>query len=137
MLISDWSSDVCSSDLQDDIIYVPLTTGTLRLFGQRYVKTITVQAEDVAKIDATQQEVRDLLIARHKTEDFQIRNMASIIATATETQNTLTILLGTLAAISLLVGGIGLLNIMLVRGPDRTRDIGENGRPWVREKEWQ
>src|SRR3546814_6973447 len=76
-----WGAD------QDDIIYVPLTTGTLRLFGQRYVKTITVQAEDVAKIDATQQEVRDLLIARHKTEDFQIRNMASIIATATETQN--------------------------------------------------
>src|SRR3546814_20469930 len=82
-----WGAD------QDDIIYVPLTTGTLRLFGQRYVKTITVQAEDVAKIDATQQEVRDLLIARHKTEDFQIRNMASIIATATEQQNTLTILL--------------------------------------------
>src|SRR3546814_12731183 len=105
MLISDWSSDVCSSDLQDDIIYVPLTTGTLRLFGQRYVKTITVQAEDVAKIDATQQEVRDMLIARHKTEDFQIRNMASIIATATETQKTLPILRSTESLEGKKVGG--------------------------------
>src|SRR3546814_3059521 len=94
----------------------------LRLFGQRYLKTITVQADDVAKFDATQEAVRDLLIARHKTEDFQIRNMASIIATATETQNTLTILLGSIAAISLLVGGIGVMNIMLVSVTERTRE---------------
>jgi ABC-type lipoprotein export system ATPase subunit len=109
---------------QDDIAFTPLTTGTLRLFGQRYVRTITVQVEDVARIDETQEAIRRLLIARHKTEDFQIRNMASILEAATETQNTLTILLGSIAAISLLVGGIGVMNIMLVSVTERTREIG-------------
>jgi macrolide transport system ATP-binding/permease protein len=113
-----WGAD------QDDIIYVPLSTGMLRLFGQRYVKTITIEVEDVSRIDDTQEEVRQLLMARHKAEDFQIRNMASIIATAMETQSTLTILLGSIAAISLLVGGIGVMNIMLVSVTERTREIG-------------
>lgn len=113
-----WGAD------QDDVAYVPLTTGTLRLFGQRYVRTITVKVEDVAQINDTQEQIRDLLIARHSMEDFQIRNMASIIETATETQNTLTLLLGSIAAISLLVGGIGVMNIMLVSVTERTREIG-------------
>ncbi len=113
-----WGAD------QDDVIYVPLTTGMLRLFGQRYVKTITVQVEDVTKIDDTQEEIRQLLMARHRAEDFQIRNMASIIETAMATQNTLTILLGSIAAIALLVGGIGVMNIMLVSVTERTREIG-------------
>lgn len=103
---------------------MPLTTGTLRLFGQRYVKTITVQVGDVTQINDTQEQIRELLIARHSMEDFQIRNMASIIETATETQNTLTLLLGSIAAISLLVGGIGVMNIMLVSVTERTREIG-------------
>jgi macrolide transport system ATP-binding/permease protein len=90
---------------QDDIAFTPLTTGTLRLFGQRYVRTITVQVDDVARIDETQEAIRRLLITRHGSEDFQIRNMASILETATATQDTLTILLGSIAAISLLVGG--------------------------------
>ena len=67
---------------------------------------------------------RALLEARHRTVDFQIRNMASLLETATETQNTLTILLGSIAAISLLVGGIGVMNIMLVNVTERTREIG-------------
>jgi macrolide transport system ATP-binding/permease protein len=113
-----WGAD------QDDIIYVPLSTGMLRLFGQRYVRTITVQVQDVARINDTQEEIRQLLMARHRAEDFQIRNMASIIETAMETQNTLTILLGSIAAISLLVGGIGVMNIMLVSVTERTREIG-------------
>ena len=113
-----WGAD------QDDVIYVPLSTGMLRLFGQRYVRTITVQVQDVARINDTQEEIRQLLLARHRTEDFQIRNMASIIETAMETQNTLTILLGSIAAISLLVGGIGVMNIMLVSVTERTREIG-------------
>jgi macrolide transport system ATP-binding/permease protein len=113
-----WGAD------QDDIIYVPLSTGMLRLFGQRYVRTITVQVQDVTRINDTQEDIRQLLIARHRAEDFQIRNMASIIETAMETQNTLTILLGSIAAISLLVGGIGVMNIMLVSVTERTREIG-------------
>ncbi len=115
---SPWGAD------QDDIAFVPLTTGSLRLFGQRYVRLITVAVEDVARIDQTQDELTALLLARHRVTDFQIRNMASIIETATETQNTLTILLGSIAAIALLVGGIGVMNIMLVSVTERTREIG-------------
>jgi macrolide transport system ATP-binding/permease protein len=115
---SPWGTD------QDDIAFVPLTTGSLRLFGQRHVRLITVAVEDVARVDETQNELTALLLARHRTTDFQIRNMASIIETATETQNTLTVLLGSIAAIALLVGGIGVMNIMLVSVTERTREIG-------------
>jgi macrolide transport system ATP-binding/permease protein len=85
---------------------------------------VTVAVEDVARIDDTQAQVHAVLLARHGVEDFQIRNMASIIDTVSETQNTLTLLLGTVAAISLLVGGIGVMNIMLVSVTERTREIG-------------
>ncbi|WP_332674364.1 MacB family efflux pump subunit [Aromatoleum sp.] len=114
-----WGSD------QDDVIFVPYSTGSLRLFGQRHLRSATVAVEDVAQIDDTQEAVHTLLHARHGgVEDFQIRNMASIIESASETQNTLTVLLGTVAAISLLVGGIGVMNIMLVSVTERTREIG-------------
>jgi macrolide transport system ATP-binding/permease protein len=94
------------------------------LFGQRYLRNITVAVDDVSRIDETQQAVSELLEARHRAADFQIRNMASLLDAATETQNTLTILLGSIAAISLLVGGIGVMNIMLVNVTERTREIG-------------
>jgi len=109
---------------QDDVVLVPLTTGGLRLFGQRFLRTITVAVDDVALIDETQDAVTVLLQSRHQSTDFRIRNMASILETATETQDTLTILLGSIAAISLLVGGIGVMNIMLVSVTERTREIG-------------
>jgi len=109
---------------QDDVVLVPLTTGGLRLFGQRFLRTITVAVDDVERIDETQDQVSALLQARHQSVDFQIRNMASILETATDTQNTLTVLLGSVAAISLLVGGIGVMNIMLVSVTERTREIG-------------
>ena len=109
---------------QDDTVFVPYTTGSLRLFGQRYLRNITVAVDDVARIDETQAAVSRLLTDRHGKEDFQIRNMASLIDTATQTQNTLTILLGSIAAISLLVGGIGVMNIMLVNVTERRREIG-------------
>ncbi len=115
---STWGTD------QDDVVMVPLTTGSLRLLGQRHLRSITVAVEDVARIDETQDRVAALLTDRHRTVDFQIRNMASIIQTATETQDTLTVLLGSIAAISLLVGGIGVMNIMLVSVTERTREIG-------------
>jgi macrolide transport system ATP-binding/permease protein len=113
-----WGAD------QDDVVFVPLSTGSLRLFGQRFVRSITVQVEDLAQIDATQDAITTLLRERHRALDFQIRNMASIIETASQTQNTLTVLLGSIAAISLLVGGIGVMNIMLVSVTERTREIG-------------
>ncbi|KON81200.1 MacB family efflux pump subunit [Azoarcus sp. PA01] len=114
-----WGTD------QDDVIFVPYSTGSLRLFGQRHLRSATVAVEDVAAIDDTQAAVHELLQARHGgIEDFQIRNMASVIESVSETQNTLTVLLGTVAAISLLVGGIGVMNIMLVSVTERTREIG-------------
>ena len=108
----------------DDVVLVPLTTGQMRLFGRRNVRAITVQVEDAARIDQAQAAIHALLLARHRKEDFQIRNMASIMETASETQNTLTLLLGSIAAISLVVGGIGVMNIMLVSVTERVREIG-------------
>jgi len=108
----------------DDVIFVPLSTGRMRLFGKNYVRAVTVQVADVSKIDDTQAAIEALLLQRHRKEDFQVRNMASVLETATETQNTLTILLGSIAAISLLVGGIGVMNIMLVSVTERVREIG-------------
>ena len=109
---------------QDDIVFVPYTTGSLRITGQRFLRNATVAVDDVGAIDDTQAAVQSLLLARHGVEDFQIRNMASVLDTVSETQNTLTVLLGTVAAISLLVGGIGVMNIMLVSVTERTREIG-------------
>ncbi len=109
---------------RDDVTFVPLTTGLIRLFGQQYLGGITVKVRDVQQIDNTQAAITELLTARHQTEDFRIRNMASILATTTDTQNTFTMMLGIVAAISLLVGGIGVMNIMLVSVTERTREIG-------------
>ncbi|KQV96977.1 MacB family efflux pump subunit [Rhizobacter sp. Root1221] len=109
---------------QDDVVFVPYATSSLRLSGQRYLRNVTVAVDDVSRIDDTQTEVEALLAERHGMVDFQIRNMASIIEATAETQNTLTILLGSIAAISLLVGGIGVMNIMLVSVTERTREIG-------------
>jgi macrolide transport system ATP-binding/permease protein len=108
----------------DDIAIAPLSTGYARLFGQRYVSTITVKVTDADQIDATEDAITSLLQERHRAVDFQVRNTASILQTAEETQGTLTLLLGSVAAISLLVGGIGVMNIMLVSVTERTREIG-------------
>lgn len=113
-----WGSDM------DDTAMVPLTTGFMRLFGKQFVNSITVKVTNVAAIETTQMAMEELLAARHGAVDFQVRNTASILQTAEDTQNTLTVLLGSVAAISLLVGGIGVMNIMLVNVTERTREIG-------------
>jgi macrolide transport system ATP-binding/permease protein len=109
---------------QDDVVFMPLSTGSMRVFGKRFVRSITVQVRDTARIDETQAAVQALLEQRHRRQDVQIRNMSSLLETVSATQNTLTILLGSVAAISLLVGGIGVMNIMLVSVTERTREIG-------------
>lgn len=113
-----WGSD------QDNTAWVPYTTALVRLFGSNYINSITVKVQDTDTISQTEQDITDLLIARHGVENFRVRNTASFLEMATETQNTLTILLGAVAAISLLVGGIGVMNIMLVSVVERTREIG-------------
>jgi macrolide transport system ATP-binding/permease protein len=103
---------------------MPYTTAGARIFGQRYFNHIVVRVKpgaDMAKVEAS---LSALLKKRHGVEDFNIRNMADTIATANETQNTLTYLLAAIAVISLLVGGIGVMNIMLVSVTERTREIG-------------
>ncbi|WP_029653557.1 MacB family efflux pump subunit [Marinobacter daepoensis] len=109
---------------QDDVVFVPYTTGSLRIFGQTHLRNITVAVADVDRMTEIEAIIHDTLMARHGLEDFTIRNMASLIDTISETQNTLTWLLGSIAAISLLVGGIGVMNIMLVSVTERTREIG-------------
>lgn len=109
---------------QDDAVFVPYTTAIVRLFGRSYLSSITVKVQHVEQVDHTEQAIQNLLLQRHRVEDFSTRNSASFIEMATEAQNTLTILLGAVAAISLLVGGIGVMNIMLVSVTERTREIG-------------
>ena len=115
---STWGGD------QDDVVLVPITTGFVRLFGRPYLNALTVKVADLPAMDATQEAIRQLLLARHRTEDFSVRNLASILDAASAAYNTLTLMLGTVAAISLLVGGIGVMNIMLVSVTERTREIG-------------
>ncbi len=113
-----WGADL------DDAAFIPVTTGMVRLFGQSHLTGMSVKISDVATVDKTEEAIRTLLKERHGTEDFRVRNTASILETATAAQNTLTVLLGAVAAISLLVGGIGVMNIMLVSVTERTREIG-------------
>ena len=119
---------------QDDVVFVPYATSSLRLSGQRFLRNVTVAVQDVARIDDTQSAVEALLLERHGVVDFQIRNMASLIESTEATQNTMTILLGSIAAISLLVGGIGVMNIMLVSVTERTREIGIRMATGARER---
>lgn len=109
---------------QDDVVLVPYTTGSMRIFGQRHLRNVTIAVDDTSLMDDVQNQVHQLLEQRHGTEDFRIHNMASLIDTVSETQDTFTWLLGSVAAISLLVGGIGVMNIMLVSVTERTREIG-------------
>ena len=114
---------------QDDIIFIPLTTAQRYLAGDQYVTSISVQAEDSESMTEVQQSITDLLLTRHNIKDpeladFSIFNQADIVAAASSVTQTFTILLGAVAGISLLVGGIGIMNMMLTTVTERTREIG-------------
>ena len=109
---------------QDEVVFVPLKTGGLRLFGRNFLRSLTVAVEDVEFIDTSEDDIYSLLIQRHGFEDFRISNSAELLENVSEAQDTFTVLLGSVAAISLLVGGIGVMNIMLVSVTERTREIG-------------
>ena len=114
---------------QDDTVIIPLTTAQNRMMGITHVQRITVQAENENVINDVQAEVEQVLRTRHKIkdgdyDDFTISNMAAIMDTMMATANSITLLLGCIAAISLLVGGIGIMNSMLVSVTERTREIG-------------
>ncbi|MBU1122152.1 MAG: ABC transporter permease [Candidatus Omnitrophota bacterium] len=114
---------------QDDLIVIPITTAMYRLLGKDYVDSIDVEVRDSGLMDEAQNVVELLVINQHRLnkdneDSFEIRNMAEIQETLESTTKTMTWLLGAIAAISLLVGGIGIMNIMLVSVTERTREIG-------------
>ncbi len=114
---------------QDDTVIIPLTTAMYRIFGKQYIDSIYAEAVSAQDIDAAQKELRAAINKQHRlkpddTESVDIRNMSEIKSTLESTMKTLTMLLGSIAAISLLVGGIGIMNIMLVSVTERTREIG-------------
>ena len=114
---------------RDDMICVPYTTASRRLVRQTFIQSIDVEAISAKAIPLAQQEIETLLRIRHNIEpgaadDFNVRNMADIAENAESAIGVLTLLLGSIAAISLLVGGIGIMNIMLVSVTERIREIG-------------
>ena len=114
---------------QDDLIYIPLNTAQKFLAGDDFVTTISVKAESSEDMAIIQEQISALLLERHRISDpqladFSVINQADIIATASSITQTFTILLGAVAGISLLVGGIGIMNMMLTTVTERTREIG-------------
>jgi putative ABC transport system permease protein len=119
---------------QDDQVFVPITTSQhylvgLNPSGQPYVTTIAISADTAADMTPIQNQVTALLLVRHNISDptqpdFTVQNQATIVATASSVTGTFTILLASVAGISLLVGGIGIMNMMLTTVTERTREIG-------------
>jgi putative ABC transport system permease protein len=114
---------------QDDVIYIPFETGQVRLFGVNALNSIQVQASKAEQTDDITQGITQLLRQRHRLQsnqanDFTVRSSNDIIETAQGVTQTLTLLLSGVAAVSLIVGGIGIMNIMLVSVTERTREIG-------------
>ena len=114
---------------QDDVVLVPWSSAMVRLTGGDSFRSITVQAESADQVDTVMEELSALLRQRHRLrdgaeDDFHVRSQQEIMEMATSTAKTMTILLGAIAGVSLLVGGIGIMNIMLVSVTERTREIG-------------
>ncbi|WP_315004767.1 ABC transporter permease [uncultured Selenomonas sp.] len=114
---------------QDDVIYIPITTAQERMLAITHVHSINIQVSTPEGMDQVQAEIESLLRQRHHIrngaeDDFTVRNMTSVMEMFTENTNMLTLLLGSIAGISLLVGGIGIMNIMMVSVTERTREIG-------------
>jgi putative ABC transport system permease protein len=114
---------------QDDIVCMPYTTAQKRLMGITYIQTVMVSAISPRHIEKAIDEITQLLRQRHRIgrgqdDDFMIRSQQEIASTATQMTGVLTMLLGAIASVSLLVGGIGIMNIMLVSVTERTREIG-------------
>ena len=114
---------------QDDVIYIPLTTAQERMLAITHIHSVNIQVSSPEKMDQVQAEIENLLRQRHHIragmeDDFTVRNMTSLMESFTENTNMITLLLGSIASISLLVGGIGIMNIMMVSVTERTREIG-------------
>ncbi|MEN2979045.1 MULTISPECIES: MacB family efflux pump subunit [Tistrella] len=109
---------------QDDVVLMPLSTGFLRILGRSHVSSVTVRVESADQVAPVARQIDSLLLDRHRVRNFQIRDTAAVQAAMSDSQRSFALLLGSVAAISLLVGGIGVMNIMLVSVTERTREIG-------------
>jgi len=114
---------------QDDMIFIPLSTAQRFLAGSNYLSTIYMEIVDPKSMTVAQEQITSLLLSLHSISnpelaDFSIMNQADIVASASSITDTLTILLGSIAGISLIVGGIGIMNMMLTTVTERTREIG-------------
>lgn len=105
-------------------VWIPYTTAMRRLMGQQHLRSITIRVSDSAPSVAAEQGITRLLTQRHGTQDFFLRNSDSIRQTIESTTQTMTLLISSIAVISLIVGGIGVMNIMLVSVTERTQEIG-------------
>ncbi len=117
---------------QDDLVFIPITTAQRKVFGTDFpgtVNMITVKAQNDEVISLTQEDIYEILRNRHhigakQDDDFEIRNLAEMQETIKSTTKTMSLLLGAIAGVSLIVGGIGIMNIMLVSVTERTKEIG-------------
>jgi putative ABC transport system permease protein len=117
---------------QDDVIYVPITTAQKKLFGTAFpgmIRVMMVKAKTADDLSRAEHEISELLRQRHKIgprqeDDFTVRNLTQMLQAAEQSTKVMTILLGAIASVSLIVGGIGIMNIMLVSVTERTREIG-------------
>ena len=117
---------------QDDTIYIPVTTAQKKLFGTSFpgmIRIMMVKAKSSEDLSAAEKQITELLRQRHhiapkQDNDFTVRNLTQIMQTAEQSTNVMTLLLGAIASVSLIVGGIGIMNIMLVSVTERTREIG-------------
>ncbi len=117
---------------QDDLAYIPVTTAQKKIIGTTFagmVRTILIKARSAEEMDRAERQVNDLLKQRHRISpkgeiDFSIRNLTQMLQVAEQSTRVMTLLLGAIASVSLLVGGIGIMNIMLVSVTERTREIG-------------